>query len=118
MSQITTAIEDQARGRAQSDAGQVARLMRYALRPILDMRASRDLKRDLQMILATRSACVVEAQGVERLSTACIQVLIAFLGAAKRDALTVTLLRPSQAFVRAFDELGVPALNAHWKVET
>ena len=92
--------------------------MRYALRPVLDMRASRDLKRDLQMILTIRSACAVEAERVERLSTACIQVLIAFVAAAKREALTVTLLRPSQAFVRAFDEIGVPALSAYWKVET
>src|SRR5687768_14062425 len=78
MSQITAAIDDPHAGAARPDAVEVARALRYALPPVLDMRAARQLKSNLRTVLASRGPCVIDAEAVERVCTACIQILAAF----------------------------------------
>jgi chemotaxis protein CheX len=118
MSRMTAAIDDAHAGAPGPGAGQVARALRYALQPALEMRAARQLKRDLQAVLASRGPCLIEAEAVERVSTACVQILAAFFEAAKRDGIAVILLRPSQALVESLDALGLSVVRKQWNVES
>jgi anti-anti-sigma regulatory factor len=118
MYQMTAAIDDPHIGAPRSQAGQVARALRYALQPALDMRAARQLKSDLQAVLASRGPGVIEAEAVERVSTACIQILAAFFETAKRDGIAVILLRPSPALVESLDALGLSVVRKQWNVES
>ena len=118
MSQMTAAIHDPHAGAARPEAVEVARALRYGLPPALDMRAARKLKSDLQAILASRGPCVIDAEAVERVSTACIQILAAFFATAKRDGIAVVLVRPSQAFAESLDALGLSVVRKQWNVET
>jgi chemotaxis protein CheX len=118
MSQMTAVIDDPHAGAARPEAMVVARALRYALPPVLDMRAARQLKSNLRTVLASRGPCVIDAEAVDRVCTACIQILAAFFEAARRDGIAVVLLRPSQAFAESLDALGLSVVRKQWNVET
>ena len=87
------------------------------LPPAMDLRAATPLKATLDDALGKALPFVIQAARVERMSTACVQILIAFVDAARKGGIGVTFSQPSPAFLGAFDSLGLAPVIAHWKVE-
>ena len=88
-----------------------------SLAAILDLRAAQPLKDMLAVGLSGTGGVVIDASAVSRLSTAAIQVLIAFLAAMGEARRSVIFARPSAAFLAGFESLGLssfihPALAA------
>lgn len=77
------------------------------LKPQLDMRAARELKERLVELLARGRPCVIDAEGVERVSTGCLQILAAFARSIAANRQTATLLKPSGALLEGFATLGL-----------
>jgi chemotaxis protein CheX len=91
--------------------------VRLCLLPSMDLRAATPFKAALDDALGQALPLVVDAGQVERMSTACIQILIAFVTAAGKAGLGVTFRRPSVSFITAFESLGLAPVIAHWNVE-
>ena len=90
---------------------------RLKLGCILDIRAAEPLKGVLQKARDKGHPLIIEAGSVERLTTPCIQVLLAAAEALKEAGISFTLSKPSEAFVDSFNELGLfPALK-QWNIE-
>lgn len=81
-----------------------------SLAAILDLRAAQPLKSLLADGLSGTDAVVIDASAVNRLSTAAIQLLIAFLAAMGKAQRRVTIVRPSMVFLSGFESLGLSAL--------
>jgi anti-anti-sigma regulatory factor len=90
---------------------------RLSLTPVLGMREARPLKEALEEVLAKGLPVVLVAQLVERVSTACAQLLVAFAVAMEQAGLPLRLSRPSQAFLATFSELGLDPILKKWSVE-
>jgi anti-anti-sigma regulatory factor len=90
---------------------------RLSLTPVLGMREARPLKEALLEAPAKGLPVILVAQRVERLSTACAQLLVAFAAAMEQAVLPLRLSRPSQAFVASFSELGLDPILKKWSVE-
>lgn len=90
---------------------------RVTLGPVLDIRAATALRDGLQKALKRGRPVIVDAAQVDRLSTPCIQVLLA----AGRDAGTgscrMMLAQASDPFVAAFSDLGLFADLMSWQAE-
>ncbi len=91
--------------------------LRVELPSALDLRIAQALKSALLEALAKAKPLRIDAASVERMSTACIQILIAFAEAARQAGLSVAFHRPSASFMSAFDNLGLSPVTAHWKLE-
>ena len=78
-------------------------------------RSADSLKSQCLKALSKRKNLVVDARDVERISTACVQVL---LSAAKGHAGAgrFAIRGPSEAFIKAFSELGLFATLTRWKI--
>jgi len=72
---------------------------------ILDMRHARPLKVSLDGI--SPRAVEIDGSNVARLSTGCIQVLVAFLRMRSQAGSPVTIRHPSPALLQAFTDLGL-----------
>jgi anti-anti-sigma factor len=91
---------------------------RVTLPGALDTAVAAPLKDALAEALERGLPVVVDASDVARLSTACIQVLIAG-GRATADAgRAFIVIRPSEALVAAFDDMGLFPVMMKWKIET
>jgi len=90
---------------------------RLPLGPVLGMREAQPLKQALQEALAKGLPLVLEAHLIERMSTACAQVLVAFAAAKEQASLPPRLSRPSAAFLAAFGTLGLDPIIRTWTVE-
>ena len=88
------------------------------LSPVLDITASEPLRDSLLEASASGRKVVIDASAVERLSTPCIQVILAAGRSFKEQGLEYSLFSPSETFVSAFDDLGLFAALMEWKVET
>jgi anti-anti-sigma regulatory factor len=79
--------------------------------PILDLTAAADLKRDLLAIAASGPGGTIDASQVRRITTPCLQVLVA----ARRSGdggPAFRLVNPSTAFLAALSTLALgPALG-------
>lgn len=83
------------------------------LAPVLDMRQSRELKRQLEQLLDRGGPVILDGERVARVSTGCIQILVSFVATMTRAGLSVTLLRPSDVLTQSFCDLGLAeTLNA------
>src|SRR5262245_1099748 len=91
--------------------------LHVCLPPAMDLRAATPLKATLDDALGKALPLVIEAAPVERMSTACIQILIAFVDVAGKAGIGVTFRQPSPAFLGAFESLGLAPLIACWNVE-
>lgn len=89
----------------------------FALHSLLDMKAARPLKEQLQAALKVGRPVVIDASLVERVSTACVQILSAFALTAAEAGTPVKLVLPSQSLRDAFESLGLGASLQQWKVE-
>ena len=73
----------------------------------MDMLAAEDLKRGLTTILDDHVSCSLDVSAVEKITTPCIQVLLAFLRDAEQMGLTVTFTGKSEALNNAIVLLGL-----------
>jgi anti-anti-sigma regulatory factor len=90
---------------------------RLSLGPVLGMREARPLRNALEVARAQGLPLVLDAQPVERVSTASVQLLVAFAAAMEQAGLQLRLSRPSQAFLTAFSDLGLDPIIKTWSVE-
>lgn len=85
------------------------------LAEVLDIRAAARLKDALSQILNKPTEVSIKADRVERLSTPCIQVLLAFAIHRWSSNLPTRLVEPSAAFVDSFDILGLSNHLNSWR---
>lgn len=83
----------------------------------LDLRAAQPLKNALLRALGKKKSLVLEASSVERLSTACIQLLIAAGTAFKEADLAFSLQNPSATLAESFNDLGLRPVLEEWRLE-
>ena len=88
------------------------------LSPVLDIRAAEPLKGAMQKAREKGYPLAIEAGSVERLTTPCIQVLIAAAAALKDADVSFALIAPSDPFIDAFNELGLFPVLKQWNIET
>ncbi|MGF1476631.1 MAG: STAS domain-containing protein [Geminicoccaceae bacterium] len=80
----------------------------------LDMGAAPPLRTVLQKALAKGQPLQINAGSVNRMSTPCIQVLLAAVPTLETAGLSCVFLRPSDAFIDAFNELGLFPILKQW----
>jgi chemotaxis protein CheX len=90
---------------------------RLSLNPVLGMREAQPLKDALQEALSKGLPLILDAHSIERLSTACAQILLAFAAAMEQAGLPFRLSRPSATFLAAFSALGLDPIIRTWTVE-
>ena len=90
---------------------------RINLGPVLDIRAAEPLKDVLRKALSKGKPLAVDAASIERMSTPCIQILIAAAAALKEADTNFTLMSPSDAFIDSFNELGLFPVHKQWNIE-
>ena len=90
---------------------------RVTLGPVLDIRAATPLRDRLQKALKRGKPILLDAAQVDRLSTPCIQVLLAAGKSAEAGAGRIVLAEASDAFVAAFGDLGLFAALMSWQAE-
>jgi anti-anti-sigma regulatory factor len=83
----------------------------------MSMRAAAGLKDLLGETLEKSSEVVMDAASVERMSTASIQILLAYFDAARQLSISVSVQSPSVAFVDAFNDLGLAASISNRQIE-
>jgi chemotaxis protein CheX len=81
--------------------------IRLSLEPVLDMRAAAPLKDTLQQGLDQKRNLVIDASAVSRMSTACVQVLTAFILETKKTNTSLVFSKMSPVFEGAFSSLGL-----------
>lgn len=82
----------------------------HALPAMLDLAGADLLHRQLRLACTLENAVVLDGSLVERVSTACVQVLVAAAVATRARGLCFTLMRASPALMTALDELGLTML--------
>jgi anti-anti-sigma regulatory factor len=90
---------------------------RITFGPVLDIRTAGPLRDGLQKALKRGKPVVIDAAQVDRLSTPCIQVLLAASKSAEAGGGRIVLAQASDAFVAAFGDLGLFASLMSWQVE-
>jgi anti-anti-sigma regulatory factor len=91
---------------------------RISLGPVFDIRAAGPLREALLKALKRGKPVTVDAAQVERLSTPCIQVLLAAGKTAEAGGGRLALAQASDAFIAAFSDLGLFASLMSWQVES
>ncbi len=82
---------------------------------IADLRIAKDLKASLMIAVEKGGNIIVRGQDVERLSTSCIQILIAASKSLACDSdRRLQLLAPSEAMAAVFQDLGLETLLEEW----
>ncbi len=92
------------------EGGQV----RLGLPSDLDLAMAQPLADALRHALSGSSPVEVQADAVERISTACIQALIAASRHAAGKGLTFVVARPSETLSETCDDLGLAAWLSEW----
>jgi anti-anti-sigma regulatory factor len=82
------------------------------LPPVLDSGGAEGLRRGLQESLARSGGVAVQGGDVERVSTACLQVLVAAARTARSRGQTFRLEAASSCLHTALEELGLSAVIA------
>jgi anti-anti-sigma regulatory factor len=90
---------------------------RVTLGPVLDIRAATALRDGLQKALKRGRPVIVDAAQVDRLSTPCIQVLLAAGRHAESASCRLVLAQASDPFIAAFGDLGLFADIMRWQAE-
>lgn len=104
------AVPEMPAGRPQGPAS-------LTLAAALDLRAAAPLKQNLARALAANAPVTLDAHAVQRMSTACIQLLVAFGAGMQAAGQAVTLARPSRPFAEAFEMLGLSPVISQWRIE-
>jgi anti-anti-sigma regulatory factor len=61
---------------------------------------------------------VIDASAVDRLSTPCVQILLSAVQHMEQHGISFVIRSPSDAFVTAFDDLGLFSYLMKWPVQT
>ena len=80
----------------------------------LDLRAAQPLKAAMLRAIEKQQPLTLNASSVERLSTACVQLLIAIETALQDAGYSLVLDEPSEAFSEAFADLGLKPELQQW----
>jgi anti-anti-sigma regulatory factor len=81
------------------------------------MRAAASLKSALAETLEGSGPVTIDASSVERMSTACIQIILAYITTMRGLGRPVSIRQPSDTFVHAFGELGLAGIVKDWNIE-
>jgi anti-anti-sigma regulatory factor len=81
--------------------------MSLSLESVLDMRAVVALKDTLLLGLAQNRQLIIDASAVGRMSTACVQVLTAFIVETQKASIPLVFTKTSASFDAAFTNLGL-----------
>ena len=84
----------------------------------LDLVAAAALKERLLEAIDQGIEVIVDASSVERLTTPCVQVLVAAARSLTERDQSLALKDPSEAFVSAFSDLGLDAVVQQWVERT
>lgn len=90
---------------------------RITLGAVLDIRAAEPLRDALRKAAKRGKPIVIDAGQVARLSTPCIQMLLAAGKETGDGTNRMTLAQTSDAFVAAFSDLGLFASLMSWQAE-
>jgi len=97
----------------ETDAG-----YNLTLAPILDFGTAKSLRAYLLGLLPLGKSIALDASQVERMSTPCVQVILAAAKSFEEKNIDFSLSKPTQTFVNAFDDLGLFSVLLNWKIET
>ncbi len=97
--------------RWNEEAGRV----QVGLPPDLDLPMAQPLVDSLRHAFAVGDTIEILAEGVERLSTACIQALLVASRTAAESRQTFAIVGPSAAFVEACGDLGLADWLKQWR---
>lgn len=92
------------------EAGQV----RLGLPSDLDLAMAQPLVDSLRHGLGTADRVLIQADGVERVSTACVQALLAASRHAVESGQSFIIAQPSAVLAEACDDLGLTAWLKQW----
>lgn len=81
---------------------------------VLTITAAPDLKNLLLNMLDTSSGLNIDAKNVERITTPCVQILIAAANMCAADGKSFKLISPSPAFSDALTMLGLSSYLQSW----
>ena len=84
----------------------------------MDLRAAEPLLHSLHEILGQGGKVVIDAAAVDRLSTPCVQILLSAAQHMEQHGIPFVIRSPSDAFVSAFDDLGLFSFLMKWPVQT
>ncbi|MFN4312373.1 MAG: STAS domain-containing protein [Ferrovibrio sp.] len=84
----------------------------------MDLRTAEPLLHSFHEIMASGGKVVIDASAVERLSTPCVQILLSAVQHMEQHGIPFIVKSPSDAFVSAFDDLGLFSFLMKWPVQT
>lgn len=90
---------------------------RLELAPVLDILTAEPLREILKESVVIGGRLDIDAGRVERMSTPCIQVIIAGTQALAAKGVEFKVVKPTEAFMNAFYELGLFHVVADWNIE-
>lgn len=91
----------------------VSSTSRYVLASDLDLTQAKPLLEE--MVARFRGGEIrIDAAEVDRVSTACVQVLMSGARSASKAAVAFSIEKPSEAFLKALCDLGVEAEFKNW----
>ncbi len=85
-----------------------------ALVAILDMAVAEELLNTLRESLALAKNIILNAESVDRISTPCIQIILACAGAVEKKGGRFSLAEASSAFERGMRDLGLLEYYKNW----
>jgi anti-anti-sigma regulatory factor len=89
---------------------------RLKLPAVLDLLAAEGLREALKETVVLGGRLELDASQVERMSTPCIQVMLAGARAMADGGVAFSLDQPSDAFMNGFYDLGLAAELAEWTI--
>lgn len=84
----------------------------------MDLRAADPLLHSFHEIMGQGGRVVIDASAVDRLSTPCVQILLSAVQHMEQHDIPFVIRSPSDAFVTAFDDLGLFSYLMKWPVQT
>lgn len=89
-------------------------LVRLGLPADLDLPMAQTLVDSLRHAFASARAIRIDAEAVERISTACVQALVAASNQSAENGVTFAIVQPSVVVVEACEDLGLSAWLKQW----
>jgi len=102
------------RNSTESQEDRIAADGAVMLAAIADMAVARDVTETLRGELERQAPAVVDAAAVEELSTPCAQALAAAAASFADANISLAFRRPSDAFITAFNRVGLYAAMMRW----
>ena len=101
-------LKDVARVKQENARSEAVESAPFALPPLLDFAAAPALARALRQHVATAEDVVLDGRMVDRVSTPCLQILLATAMDAQSRGVSFRLHEPSPVLTNAIAELGLP----------